>query len=183
VGPRNHDDLAAWVLDKYKNNHIVEKAWDLKPDMDWYLHIDADTYVLLSSLLAWVQRLDPSKESFYGSLSYIVGKPFAHGGSGLLLSNAATRNFVTTHNGTAANWDFEMHNNCCGDWVLAQILHEYGMDVKQSWPTLNGETPDTIPFASDHWCQPLVTMHHISPADAERLKRFEEARENKEVRP
>jgi hypothetical protein len=179
--PRSPEDLAAWTLDKYKNLHIVEKAWALQPDMDWYLHIDADTYVIWSSLIAWLQRLDPSKESFLGSLSYIVGKPFAHGGSGLLLSNTATRNLVITHNGTAAKWDYKMHENCCGDWVLAQVLHEYGMEVMNSWPTISGETPDTIPFASDHWCQPLVTMHHITPAEAERLGKFEERRKNKSV--
>lgn len=178
--PRRPEDLAAWTLDKYKNLHIVEKAWALQPDMDWYFHIDADTYVIWSSLLAWIQRLDPSKESFLGSLSFIVGKPFAHGGSGMLLSNAATRNFLS-HNGTAAQWDSKMHENCCGDWVLAQVLHEYGIEVMNSWPTINGETPDTIPFASDHWCQPLVTMHHITPADAERLGKFEQRRENKSV--
>jgi len=181
--PRRPDDLAAWTLDKYKNLHIVEKAWALQPDMDWYLHIDADTYVIWSSLIAWIQRLDPTKESFMGSLALINDLPFAHGGSGYLLSNAATRNIVLKHNGTAAEWDPKMHDNCCGDWVLAQVLHDFGMDVKNSWPTINGETPDTIPFASDHWCQPLVTMHHITPTDAERLGRFEELRQNKSVGP
>ncbi|KAF4626569.1 hypothetical protein G7Y89_g11592 [Cudoniella acicularis] len=177
--PRNPEALAAWTLDKYKSLHVVEKAWALQPDMDWYFHIDADTYVIWSSLISWIQRLDAQKESFIGSLSYIVGKPFAHGGSGLLLSNAATRNLVVTHNGTAASWDYKMHENCCGDWVLAQVLNDYGIKLMNSWPTLNGETPDTIPFASDHWCQPVVTLHHITPTEAERFGKFEQRRENK----
>lgn len=130
--PGNPDDLAAWVLDKYKNNHIVEKTWAHKPDMDWYFHIDADTYVFLPSLALWLRSLDPLKESQIGSVALISDKRFAHGGSGILLSNAATRSFVVTHNGTAAKWDHEIKNNCCGDYVLSQILHEYGMEVTQA---------------------------------------------------
>jgi hypothetical protein len=90
--PRLPDYLAAWTLDKYKKFYIVEKAWAMKPDMDWYLHIDADTYVIWPSLVAWLEQLDSSKESFLGSLSYIDNLPFAHGGSGMLMSGAAMRN-------------------------------------------------------------------------------------------
>jgi hypothetical protein len=137
--PDNPDDMAAWVLDKYKNNNIVEKTWDYKPDMDWYFHVDADTYVFLSTLALFLRNLDPMKELLIGSVAMIVGKQFAHGGSGILLSNAATRNFVVTNNGTAAKWDLEMKNNCCWDWVLAQILDEYGMKVTPVSPMLYGE--------------------------------------------
>lgn len=119
--PRLPDYLAAWTLDKYKKFHIVEKAWAMKPDMDWYLHIDTDTYVIWPSLVAWLEQLDSSKESFLGSLSYIDNLPFAHGGSGMLMSGAAMRNFAVTHNGTASRWDNKMQKECCGDWVLARF--------------------------------------------------------------
>ncbi|KAL3427940.1 glycosyltransferase family 31 protein [Phlyctema vagabunda] len=177
--PKNPDEYAAWTLDKYKNVHIVEAAWALKPEMDWYLHIDADTYVLWPSLVAWVEKLDPSNESFFGSLVLLDDKSFAHGGSGILLSGAATRSFAVEHNGTAARWDPKIHENCCGDFVLAEALREYDIEVSDTWPTINGERPDTISFSADNWCEPLVTMHHVSPAQAERIGSFEEARENK----
>jgi hypothetical protein len=114
-----------------------------------------------------------------GSLSYINNLLFAHGGSGMLISGSAMRNFAVTHNGTASRWDYKMQKECCGDWVLAQILKEYGMDLMNSWPTISGESLFTTPFASDHWCQPLVTMHHISAADAQLLGTFEDKRLNK----
>jgi hypothetical protein len=180
--PRRPDDLAAWTLDKYKNLHIIEKTWALQPDMDWYLHIDADTYVVWPSLIEWLQRLDPSKDAFLGSLSLINDLPFAHGGSGILLSGVAMRNFLVTHNGTIERWDPKVHDNCCGDWILAQALKECGTDVMNSWPTINGEPPSTIPFDNDHWCQPVVTMHHVSPVEAQQLGNFEQQRLNKSVR-
>ncbi|KAI9050643.1 hypothetical protein LZ554_005800 [Drepanopeziza brunnea f. sp. 'monogermtubi'] len=172
-------DLAAWTLDKYKNMHIIEKIWAMKPEMDFYLHIDADTYVVWSSLITWIQRLDPSKKSYMGSLALINGMPFGHGGSGYLMSREAMRAFAVTHNGTAAKWDSRMHDECCGDWTLAQALKEYSMPLKNSWPTVNGETQSTIPFGDDHWCQPLATLHHISNVEAEQLAAFEAKRENK----
>jgi hypothetical protein len=179
--PRSSDALAAWTLDKYKKLHILEKVWDMQPDMDWYFHIDADTYVIWSSLVAWLEKLDPTKESFLGSLSFINNLPFAHGGSGMLMSGPAMRNFVVKHNGTANLWDYKMHDECCADWVLAQILKEYGMELMNSWPTIQGEAQSTIPFDSTHWCQPLVTMHHVSPLEAAQMGDFEEKRKNKTV--
>jgi hypothetical protein len=180
--PRNSDTAAAWTLDKYKKLHILEKAWDLNPNMDWYLHVDADTYVIWSTLVAWLAKLDPTKESYLGSLSFINNLPFGHGGSGMLLSGAAMRSFVVHHNGTAARWDYKMQNECCADWVLAQILTEYGMSLMNSWPTIQGETQSTIPFDSSHWCQPLATMHHITPLQAAQMGDFEAKRKDKTVR-
>jgi hypothetical protein len=179
--PGDPDDVAAWVLDKYKNNHIVEKTWASKPDMDWYFHVDADTYVFLSSLTSWLPRLDPSKESLIGSVALIDEKPFAHGRSGILLSNAATRSFAVIHNGTAAKWDYEMNNNCCGDWVLAQILSEWGMEVTPASLMLYGEGLGSICFGPDFWCQPVATLHHISPSEADRIGRFEQQRQDVNV--
>lgn len=37
---------AAWALDKYKNIHIAQKAWELRPNRTWYFFIDADTYIV-----------------------------------------------------------------------------------------------------------------------------------------
>lgn len=43
--PDKHEELAAWTLDKYKFIHVLEETWEMKPDMDWYVIIDADTYL------------------------------------------------------------------------------------------------------------------------------------------
>jgi hypothetical protein len=179
--PKDSGTAAAWTLDKYKKLHILEKVWDLQPNMDWYFHIDADSYVIWSSLLEWLAKLDPTKESYLGSLSFINNLPFGHGGSGMLLSGAAMRNFVVHHNGTAGRWDYKMQNECCADWVLAQILKEYGMGLMNAWPTIQGEPQSTIPFDGSHWCQPLVTMHHVSPLEAAQMGDFEAKREDKKV--
>jgi hypothetical protein len=181
--PPGSSDLAAWTLDKYKNIHIVEKTWALKPDMDWYLYIDADTYVIWSSLVEWLKRLDKTQDLFLGSVSYLNDLPFAHGGSGILLSGQAMRIFAGDHTGTAARWDPEIRDWCCGDSVLAEALREYGIGVMNSWPTINGESQNTIPFDDEHWCNPIVTMHHVSTDEMEEMAEFEDRRPDKSVRP
>ncbi|KAH7327135.1 hypothetical protein BKA65DRAFT_528149 [Rhexocercosporidium sp. MPI-PUGE-AT-0058] len=177
--PKHEDKLAAWALDKYKNIHIVEKAWAAKPNADWYIHIDADTYVIWSSLMAWIRKLNPSKKSFLGSMACLSELPFAHGGSGILLSRGATENLVIKNNGTAARWDSRIAGNCCGDAILAEAFKEQNIAVMNAWPTINGESPSTIPFQSESWCQPLVTLHHVSAEDAQRLRDFEDRRRKK----
>ena len=75
--PEKPTDLAAWTLDKYKNIHIVEKTWAAKPGMDWYLFIDADTYVLWPNMLKWLAGMDPNKKFYSGSEVSISGTRFA----------------------------------------------------------------------------------------------------------
>jgi len=75
--PEKPTDLAAWTLDKYKNIHIVEKTWAMKPGMDWYLFIDADTYILWPNMLKWLAGMNPNKRFYSGSEVSISGTRFA----------------------------------------------------------------------------------------------------------
>ncbi|KAL3417766.1 hypothetical protein PVAG01_10776 [Phlyctema vagabunda] len=174
--PGSPNDLAAWVLDKYKNLHILEKTWALKPDMDWYVFIDADTYVIWSNLVLWLGTLSPSKKSYFGSEVSISGVRFAHGGSGIILSRAAMYELAVIHNGTAAHWDAMIRERCCGDLVLGLALKELGTELQDVWPTMSGEAPATMPFGPgtpEYWCRPALTMHHLSPSDMSDLSSFE----------
>ncbi|KAF2103943.1 hypothetical protein NA57DRAFT_50799 [Rhizodiscina lignyota] len=169
---------AAWSLDKYKNTHIVEKSFALEPNKNWYLHIDADTYIVWSSLLPWLEELDASNHLYAGSITCFGTGTAAHGGSGILLSGATMHLFAFEHNDTAASWDPKVHDNCCGDSILGQALNAYGINVTNAWPIFDGFTPATVPFGADHWCQPLVTLHHMSPFEMEEMHSFEERRLN-----
>ncbi|KAF1811715.1 hypothetical protein P152DRAFT_507906 [Eremomyces bilateralis CBS 781.70] len=179
LDPRRPEDLAAWTLDKYKQVHILEKIWDAFPERDWYMMIDADTYLSWSNLLLWLERLpDPSEKSYLGSPARWAEVAFAHGGSGILMSRATVYDFAVTHNGSAASWDKPMHEECCGDYVIGMILKERGIILKESWPTINGENPVTLPFGSTHWCEPSVTMHHVQPNHMSIIANFERSRAN-----
>jgi hypothetical protein len=180
--PRDPDKLAAWSLDKYKFLHVLEKTWKLKPDMDWYILIDADTYLVWSNLLMWLNALDPSKKSYYGSEVSIAGTRFAHGGSGIVLSNAIMQELVV--NGTAERWDAKTQDNCCGDLVLSLALQEYGTTLQDAWPPMSGERPSTVPFGPatpEYWCRPALSFHHLTPSDMTEFSDFEAKRMNRTV--
>lgn len=168
------NEAAAWTLDKYKNMHLVEKAWALKPNMDWYLHIDADTYVMLPSLAEWVKRLDQKKHLYLGRSIPTDGVVFAHGGSGILMSGEAMRIFAVENAGTAARWDPQVDTSCCGDILLSRALFEVGIPrALHAWPSINGESPSTMPFGEQQWCEPIVTMHHVTVDEMETAGKFE----------
>lgn len=117
-------DSAGWNLDKYKNIHMAEKAYRLRPDYDWYVFVDADTYVSWPNMVYALKKLDPAKERYLGVPTMIGDRMFAHGGSGYVVSRGAMKEFVGKHPGIANKYDIDMQHNCCGDFVFALALHE-----------------------------------------------------------
>ncbi|KAI2632619.1 glycosyltransferase family 31 protein [Hypomontagnella submonticulosa] len=161
-------EFDAWNLDKYKNVHIIEKTYKMRPNYDWYIFIDADTYVLWNNLAQWLGKLgDPStKKRYLGSVAVADNLYFAHGGSGYILSQATMQDLAVNHSGFANKYDTLAETSCCGDYVTAIALNEtVGIGVQQSWPTVNGENPYTIPYGPREWCHPIVTMHHMGSED------------------
>lgn len=180
--PTKEGQLAAWELDKYKNVHMVEETWAMVPDKKWYIFIDADTYVLWSSLLLWLSKLDPSRKTYAGSEVNQEGQRFAHGGSGYVLSHATMYEYTVTHKGTAAIFDPRIRNYCCGDLVLGMALEEQGNDVQEVWPLITGESQWTMPFGPEYWCHPQFTLHHMGISEMKSLSEFEEKRADQSVR-
>lgn len=174
---------AVWTLDKYKFMHMVQKTWDLNPNLDWYLFIESDTYVFWSNLNIWLQRLDPKEKLYLGSEALIGGDQyFAHGGSGFVLSGALLKRFAGDDSQMASRNDKILPNMCCGDLVLARAIRKYvGVEVQNNWPWINGETPWTIPFGPNYWCKPIITMHHIAPRQRALIYAFEQKRKNQHV--
>ncbi|KAK4120674.1 glycosyltransferase family 31 protein [Parathielavia appendiculata] len=163
-----------WALDKYKNIHIAEKTYAMRPGYDWYLFIDADTYVLWPNLMQWLKTLDPAEKLYLGSVTVINNFNFAHGGSGYIVSKAAMEEFVGKHPGVGNEYDVRAKNECCGDYLFALALKaKTEVAVQQMWPTINGEKPSTLPFGPTHWCHPIVTMHHMNAEELNTFWQFE----------
>ncbi|KAK5124806.1 hypothetical protein LTR85_001519 [Meristemomyces frigidus] len=173
---------AAWELDKFKFLHTLNKVHGEWPDKDWYVFVEADTYMNWPNLFAWLEQLDHTTELYIGSPSFMGGIKFNHGGSGYVLSGPALRRFAAEHPGMATEWDERTSKECCGDYVLTLALKELGIPVSGVWPMLSGECPLGTPFGPALWCQPVITMHHVTPNDVQEMWSFEEAF-TKENRP
>ena len=50
------------------------------------------------------------------------------------------------------------------------------MLTHMQWPTINGEKPHTLQYGSRQWCQPIVTMHHLSAEEVASIWTFEQER-------
>jgi hypothetical protein len=170
----------AWALDKYKNIHIAQKAWELRPNRTWYFFIDADTYVLWPSFFAWLKRLDPTKDLYLGRMVHTENL-FAHGGSGYLISQEALRRLVGEDAGKiASDFDISASTTCCGDAELAGSLSHKAVSLIDAYPLINDQKPRELQFGR-YWCQPIVTMHHMSPEETNDLWQFQLSRAHPEA--
>ncbi|KAH6606752.1 glycosyltransferase family 31 [Trichoderma cornu-damae] len=166
-----------WDLDKYKNVHIAEKTFEMRPDYSWYLFVDADTYVVWPTIVQWLDKLDHTERMYLGSAAFLRGFPFGHGGSGYVVSSAAMHDFFQGKNNVANRWDEATRSQCCGDFMFAKALKETtGVGVNNTWPTINGEKPFTIPYSKEEWCHPITTMHHVGSEELSDLYAFERER-------
>ncbi|KAK6074375.1 hypothetical protein SCUP234_04360 [Seiridium cupressi] len=170
----------AWNLDKYKFLPMMEQTWRLRPGRDWYVFAEADTYVFWSNMVHWLRtesQLNPKERIYLGSRSFIGGTPFAHGGSGYVLSGTLLRHLIEHHPGVVKQYNIKGANECCGDLMLAQALEEYeNINIRQAWPMFNGEKPSTLPFGPGHWCEPILTMHHMNAEEISSVWQFEQTR-------
>lgn len=185
---RDETGESAWNLDKYKFLPMLEKTWEMRPNKKWYVYIEADTYLVWSNLLLYLDRLDPTELVYRGSPTYSNDEAFAHGGSGYILSGAAMTKVFGNRPEVAAKYDPKVKYESMGDYMLMKALREEGVELKAVWPILQGEKPATIPFGGGpdngarHWCQPLLTMHHISASEISQVWRYELERTNPMVR-
>jgi hypothetical protein len=113
-----------WDLDKYKNIHMAEKAYALRPDYDYYFFVDADTYVVWPNVVQWLRQLPPTDKKYLGNVARVHDMDFGHGGSGYILTRALMAEFVGSHEGVANQYDVRTKSECCGDYMLALAVKE-----------------------------------------------------------
>ncbi|KAI2625571.1 glycosyltransferase family 31 protein [Hypoxylon sp. NC1633] len=174
------DRQKAWNLDKYKFLPMMEQTWRMRPGRDWYIFAEADTYVFWANTIHWLKEesgLNPREKLYLGSRSFIGGTPFAHGGSGYIMSGTLLKHMVEYHPGVVKQYNVKGAHECCGDLMLAQALEEYeNVKVRQAWPMINGEKPSTLPYGPGHWCEPILTMHHMNAEEISNVWQFEQTR-------
>lgn len=92
----------------------------------------------------------------------------AHGGAGMLVSNAGMELFSKEYQYRRQQWTMFMDNHKAGDIILARVMNCAGLLLTNSRPMFNEEAPgnDTYSLASmdwAHWCDAAITYHHVAP--------------------
>ncbi|KAK2591514.1 hypothetical protein QQS21_010789 [Conoideocrella luteorostrata] len=172
---KNHDVASqGWNLDKYKNSHMAEIAYRMRPQYDWYFFIDADTYVSFRNLMRWLPNVNPDRPHYIGSIEYSGPFPFAHGGSGYLMSRALMKSMQSGNPGLGNKYDEGVARHCCGDIMWSDIvLKETGLTPENMWPAFNGRKANTLSYSEKQWCQPVITLHKMLAEDIDDMYAFE----------
>jgi hypothetical protein len=178
-----------WRLDKYKFLPMMEWTSYYRPDSKWFVFIELDTYVNYDNLYRFLTYFNPKSAHYFGSPVWSARMHktnFAHGGSGYILSRGALNKIMAFGRMFGENKHFpgthffgqEVKKECCGDEVLGQVLRKSGVPLRGYWPMFNGETPHTVRFNYEQWCEAVITMHHMQDADFTELMKWEEARKH-----
>ncbi|PHH76124.1 hypothetical protein CDD80_1792 [Ophiocordyceps camponoti-rufipedis] len=169
----------AWHLDKYKFVNMALRTWAMRPGKRWYVFAEADSYIFWDNLVAWLATRDADSDFYVGNVALYDGFPFAHGGSGYVISGTLLGKLAEADGERgllAARFDAAAPDTCCGDVLLGMALAEVGARVGHVYPMFSGETPASLPFGPGLWCEPALTMHHMSPEQVGSAWQFEQTR-------
>jgi hypothetical protein len=174
-----------WRLDKYKFLPMMEWTSYMRPESQWYVFLELDTYVNYDNLYRFLSNINAQTPYYLGSPVWPKKKTvFAHGGSGFVLSRAALERLMAQGRMFGENKHFpgthffgvDVKKQCCGDEMLAQVLKKAGVPLRGYWPMFNGENPSTMHFNHEQWCEAIIAMHHLNEDDFTRLSQWEQSR-------
>ncbi|KAL3472252.1 hypothetical protein BJX99DRAFT_8700 [Aspergillus californicus] len=163
-----------WKLDKWKFVPMIEHTYRQYNKADWYVFMEADTFIMWPSMLTWLAKLDPNQPKYLGNQMQIRDVIFAHGGSGFVLSNPAMASAARLIDEKRAYWDSITKEEWAGDCVIGILLKEAGVSLDWSWPMLQLAPPKEIDsFSTNYgrtpWCYPAVSFHHLKPDEIREL--------------
>ncbi|KAK9443645.1 glycosyltransferase family 31 protein [Metarhizium brunneum] len=182
--------IDGWALDKFKFLPAVERAWAMRPNKEFYVFYETDTYILWDNMFRFLDTLDPDTPLYMGSASpgrrdgrRLQGTLFANGGPGYVLSRGAMKKLLHRRVGPngafidppfSERFRYLAHDGeCCGDSILGFAAWELGIVLQGFYPLFTPYLLTALPFDGDHWCHPLVTMHKVATQDMVKLWRWE----------
>lgn len=168
-----------WKLDKYKFLPIVQHAGRNKPHAKWYIFMEDDSYIFLPNLLRHLAKFDYRDPWYLGSLAWIHGDYFAHGGSGFALSRGAWEKSFGKDPHIVEKFEKFTEAHGCGDHILGHVLHEYRVhfgetdDDSRFRYGFNPEAHWSTWFEPANWCKPVYSWHHTHGKDVARFYNLE----------
>lgn len=177
-----------WKLDKYKFLPIVQHAGRNRPHAKWYIFMEDDSYIILPNLLRHLNSFDYRQSWYLGSLAWIHGDYFAHGGSGFALSRGAWEKSFGREPNMLEKFAAFTETHGCGDHILGHVLREYGVNFGETHDDnrfrygFNPEAHWATWFEKANWCKPVYSWHHTHGKDVARLYNLEQSWDFEKVR-
>ncbi|SMY27544.1 unnamed protein product [Zymoseptoria tritici ST99CH_1A5] len=169
--------IPGWKLDKWKFLPMMNQTYHMHPDKHWYVFVEADTYLLWSSLLADLATRSWTEDLYLGERVWIEDVRFAHGGSGFVLSRSALEKVANLYASNPSHWEEVTEHYWVGDHILAIALRDAGVQLKEGQPTWQGDPFSSLNLRPNGglWCSTAVTSHHQQPSEIEDLWKLEQA--------
>ncbi|SPQ21513.1 51df190b-7808-476b-a99f-dffb60a7d76f [Thermothielavioides terrestris] len=160
-----HCKSFGWELDAMKFMSGLEMAYQEFPDKKWYLLVDDDTFVIQPSLKPLLTHLNPRQPHYLGNAVGDFKARFAHGGSAVILSQAAMRALFKDPRALSSVY-VDSLDETWGDRLLAKALLKLGIYLDETYSHLfNGEPPLLSKIRADRLCSPVLSFHKLaSPA-------------------
>lgn len=197
------NDYPGWILDKYKNVPMLAHAWLNAPaSTEWFVFIDADSYVLQRGLLEHLKSYNYSEPHYIGRAAdwtfHVNNKhgeeisiQFAHGGSGVAISRGAMSALfgADPHSdrgrmGEVLEKFMDLADpNIAGDALVGMMLYMYVDELLVEVPWGNypcydtpfqGSTTRDVAVGPNGWCLPLISWHHLNPSEIDLLYDYEQ---------
>lgn len=168
-----------WKLDKWKFLPMVDRAYQEMPSAKWFVFIEADTFLGWNNLLEYLANFDASKPYYIGKHLYINDIEFGYGGAGFVLSNPAMRKVIDQRSTRITDYEDFTASHWVGDCALGKVLEDAKIPLHRAFPHFQGDSPATLDPATSKidrnaWCFPVITYHHVSPAEISDLWHFEQ---------
>jgi hypothetical protein len=133
------------------------------PGKKWYILVDDDTYLVQGSLQAMLDRLDPSKPEYLGNAVGDFKGRFAHGGSAVILSQAAMSMLFDQNKQLIPEAYVASLNETWGDKLLATTFQKVGVYLDERYNSFfNGERPQLARIMADRLCSPIISFHGLA---------------------
>jgi hypothetical protein len=191
-GEEVHKSGEGWKLDKFKFLPMVEKAYQRRPNAQWYVFIETDTYLFWDNLFRLLSQYDPVQPHYIGAPVVVANHHFfGYGGAGIVLSQGLLQKLLarkTSREGDyieptlSERYEEWVRRDCCGDNILSHVIEDKtGVKIKRLWPMFNGEELIKVGVDAWSWCVPLIAMHRLSPEQMNDVWRWERTRSYEEV--
>jgi len=140
--------------------------------------LDDDTYMVQPSLKALLGHLDAEHPYYLGNAVGDYRGRFAHGGSAIILSQAAIRGLYTDNPWTAMEGHMESLSAIWGDRLIARALIRVGVFLDERFSHFfSGEAPQLSKIRADRFCSPILSFHGLAtrPNMLQTGRHFQEA--------
>lgn len=137
-------DNPAWRLDKWKLMPLMEKSFSLRPEAQWYVFMEVDTFIIWTNLLEWLSRIDSTKPHYLGSEAQAGDSVLGHGA--FIVSNPAIQMVSEQRETHVEYYNEYTASQSAGNCVLGKAMEDVGVPLTRAWPDLQSEPAQELAF-------------------------------------